>query len=171
MDPEGRVLTGCSAVKGQGSLQDAPPSRVKESHNKNAIGAYVDVPVRVRYADTDKMGIVYYGTYPQYFEIGRSEFMREKGFAYRKFEEMGYHLVVTGIDIKYHNAATYDDLLSVRTSLSDVKSRGLTFHYEIFKDGAIIVDGHTKHICVDGERKPIRIPSDVMEIFRNASSA
>jgi acyl-CoA thioester hydrolase len=158
-------------VQGQGSLQDAALSTVQENHGKDEAGAHVDVPVRVRYADTDRMGIVYYGTYPQYFETGRSEFMREMGFTYRQFEEMGYHLVVTGIDIKYHNAATYDDLLSVRTSLSDVKSRGVTFHYEIFKDGAKIVEGHTKHICVDGGRKPIRIPPDVVEIFRNASSA
>src|SRR5512135_2482064 len=104
-------------VMGPGSLQDASLSRVRENDGKNgAANGYVDVPVRVRYADTDRMGIVYYGTYPQYFEIGRSEFMREKGFTYRQFEEMGYHLVVTGIDIKYHNGDTYDDLLIDRTS-------------------------------------------------------
>ena len=156
MDHEDRV---------EGSARD------RKSHSQNPVGPYVDVPVRVRYADTDMMGIVYHGTYAQYFEIGRSEFMREKGFTYRQLEEMGYHLVVTGIDIKYLNAATYDDLLFVRTSLSDVKSRGLTFRYEILKDGAIIIEGHTKHICIDGERKPVRIPSDVMEILRNVSSA
>jgi len=148
-----------------------PESGVRESLDENAVSAHVDVPVRVRYADTDRMGIVYYGTYPQYFEIGRSEFMREKGFTYRQFEEMGYHLVVTGIDIKYYNAATYDDLITVRTSIAEVKSRGLTFHYEIYKDGAIIVKGHTKHVCVDGGRKTVRIPPDVMEIFKNASLA
>jgi len=148
-----------------------PGSGVQSRDNNDRAGGYVDVPVRVRYADTDRMGIVYYGTYPPYFELGRSEFMRDKGFTYRQFEEMGYHLVVTGIDIKYYNAATYDDLLHVRTSISDVKSRGLTFHYEIFKDGVIIVEGHTKHICVDGGRKPVRIPSDVLEIFKNVSSA
>jgi len=155
----------------KGDPQAGTRPRVKGKDRNHVAGGYVDVPVRVRYADTDRMGIVYYGTYPQYFEIGRSEFMREKGFTYRQFEEMGYHLVVTGIDIKYYNAVTYDDLLSVRTSISDVKSRGLTFHYEIFKDGVIIVEGHTKHICVDGGRKPVRIPSDVLEIFKNVSSA
>ena len=148
-----------------------PGPGARESLDENAVSAHVDVPVRVRYADTDRMGIVYYGTYPQYFEIGRSEFMREKGFTYRQFEEMGYHLVVTGIDIKYYNAATYDDLLTVRTSIAEVKSRGLTFHYQIYKDGAIIVKGHTKHVCVDGGRKTVRIPPDVMEIFKNASLA
>ncbi len=144
--------------------------RITEN-NSNHSGAYVDVPVRVRYADTDKMGIVYYGTYPQYFEIGRSEFMRAKGYTYRQFEEMGFHLVVTGIDIRYHNAATYDDLLNVRTSLAEVKSRGLTFHYEVFNDGVMVVEGHTQHICVNIGRKPVRIPSEIMEVFKNASSS
>ncbi len=157
-------------VKGQPPASGYPGSGVKKGHHTHAENAHVDVPVRVRYADTDRMGIVYYGTYPQYFEIGRSEFMREKGFTYRQFEEMGYHLVVTGIDIKYYNAATYDDLLTVRTSIAEVQSRGLTFHYEIYKDGALIVKGHTKHVCVDGGKKTVRIPPDVMEIFRNASA-
>ena len=62
---------------------------------------YVDVPLRVRYADTDRMGIVYYGSYPAYFEVARSEYMREKGFPYRKLEEMGYFLVVAGMEVKY----------------------------------------------------------------------
>ena len=148
-----------------------PGAGVQTDNNHDQNGAYVDVPIRVRYADTDKMGIVYYGTYPQYFEIGRSEFMREKGFTYRQFEEMGYFLVVTGIDIKYHNAATYDDLIFVRTSLAEVKSRGVAFHYEIFKDGCMIVDGNTRHICVDRSKKPVRIPAHFMEVFKNASSA
>ncbi len=97
--------------------------------------------------------------------------MRAKGYTYRQFEEMGFHLVVTGIDIRYHNAATYDDLLNVRTSLAEVKSRGLTFHYEVFNDGVMVVEGHTQHICVNIGRKPVRIPSEIMEVFKNASSS
>lgn len=128
----------------------------------------VDVPVRVRYADTDRMGIVYYGTYPVYFEIGRSEYMRERGFTYRKFEEMGYHLVVTAVEIKYHNPALYDDLLTVRTSVSDVQSRGLTFNYTILKDGSTVAQGKTKHICVNVERKPVRIPLSLVNILKDA---
>jgi acyl-CoA thioester hydrolase len=151
-------------VRGQGS-------GVQENHYENAVSAHVDVPVRVRYGDTDRMGIVYYGTYPYYFEIGRSEFMREKGFAYRRLEEMGYYLVVTGVDIKYYNGATYDDLLTIRTSIVELKSRGLTFHYQIYKDDTIIVKGNTKHVCVDDGRKTVRIPPDVMEILKNASLA
>ena len=83
-------------------------------------GEFVDVPVRVRYADTDMMGVVYHANYPVFFEIGRSEYMRQKGFTYREFETMGYHLVVTGLEAKYYNSATYDDLLTVRTRISEL---------------------------------------------------
>lgn len=131
----------------------------------------VDVPVRVRYADTDKMGIVYYGTYPIYFEIGRSEYMREKGFAYRSFEELGYHLVVVNLEAKYYNSATYDDLLMVRTSISDIKSRGLTFNYEIYRDGVLVVSGKTKHICINSEKKTTSIPPHLLKILKDAESA
>ena len=84
----------------------------------------VDVPLRVRYADTDMMGIVYYGAYPAYLEVARNEYMREKGFTYRELEGMGYRLVVSGMKIKYYNPAVYDDLLLIRTSVSDIQSRG-----------------------------------------------
>jgi acyl-CoA thioester hydrolase len=131
---------------------------------------YIDVPLRVRYADTDRMGIVYYGTYPTYFEVGRSEFMREKGFSYREFEETGLYLVVSAIEIKYYNPAVYDDLLAVRTSVSDIQSRGLTFNYNILRDGMTVVRGKTRHICVNTERKPTRIPLSLVEILKNGSS-
>jgi acyl-CoA thioester hydrolase len=131
---------------------------------------YVDVPVRVRYVDTDRMGIVYYGNYPAYFEVGRSEFMRTKGFPYRELEEQGFHLVVTGIEIKYYNPAVYDDLLAVRTSVSNVQSRGVTFNYTVLRDDVTVVVGKTRHICVTADRKPIRLPPLLIEVLRNASS-
>jgi len=138
-----------------------------KAHKSNA----VDFPIRVRYADTDKMGIVYYGTYPVYFEIGRSEYMREKGFVYRNFEEQGYHLVVVNLEVKYYNSATYDDLLIVRTSISELKSRGITFCYEIYKDGTLVVEGKTKHICTNSERKSSSMPPHLLKILKDAESA
>jgi acyl-CoA thioester hydrolase len=132
---------------------------------------YVDVPLRVRYADTDRMGIVYYGTYPVYFEVGRSEFMREKGFPYRELEDQGYHLVVTGMEIRYLSPALYDDMLAVRTSVSDVQSRGVTFNYTVRRDGVTVVEGKTRHLCVTADRKPTRLPAFLIEALRNAGSA
>lgn len=131
---------------------------------------WVDVPIRVRYADTDRMGIVYHGFYPMYFETGRTEFMREKGCEYRAFEDMGFHLVVTALEAKYHSTATYDDLLIVRTAVSEVKSRGVTFEYHIFHDGTLVVEGRTRHICMNGEKKAIRLPSSLLDFLKNVES-
>ncbi|MBP1745679.1 MAG: ybgC [Deltaproteobacteria bacterium] len=128
---------------------------------------YVETPIRVRYADTDTMGVVYYGTYPIYFEVGRAEYMRSKGFPYRKFEETGFHLVVVHLEAKYYNTAAYDDLLTVRTSITELKSRGLAFHYEVFRDGALIVEGKTKHICTNSDKKTVVIPPSLFEILKD----
>lgn len=128
---------------------------------------YVDTPIRVRYADTDTMGVVYYGTYPVYFEVGRAEYMRARGFTYKDFESNGFHLVVVEMGAKYYNTAMYDDLLTVRTRISELKSRGLTFHYEVMRDGAVIVEGKTKHICTNSSKKTVVIPQNLFEVLRD----
>jgi acyl-CoA thioester hydrolase len=126
-----------------------------------------DIPLRVRYADTDSMGVVYHGNYAAYFEVARSEFMRGKGFTYRAFEEMGYFLVVSEIQMKYYNSALYDDLLVIKISLDDVQSRGLSFSYAILKEGRTVVEGKTRHICVNAEKKTVRIPSFLLDALNN----
>jgi acyl-CoA thioester hydrolase len=131
---------------------------------------YVDVPLRVRYADTDRMGIVYYGNYPAYFEIGRTEYMRAKGFVYRSLEEMGYYLVVASLEATYHSPATYDDLLIVKTGVVELKSRAVTFQYRIFKDETLVVQGRTRHICIDSARKSVTIPPALMDLLRNVNN-
>ena len=128
---------------------------------------FVETSIRVRYADTDTMGVVYYGTYPIYFEVGRAEYMRSKGLPYRKLEETGFHLVVVHLEAKYYNTAAYDDLLAVRTSIVELKSRGLTFHYEIFRDGDLIVEGKTKHICTNSDKKTVVIPPSLFETLKD----
>jgi acyl-CoA thioester hydrolase len=132
-------------------------------------GGVVDVPVRVRYADTDMMGVVYHANYPVFFEIGRSEYMRQKGFTYREFEAMGYQLVVTGLEAKYYNSATYDDLLTVRTRISELQSRGLTFHYIVYRDKTLLVEGITKHLCIHN-KKTVLIPSHLLNILKRCQN-
>jgi acyl-CoA thioester hydrolase len=132
-------------------------------------GDFIDVPVRVRYADTDMMGVVYHANYPVFFEIGRSEYMRQKGFTYREFEAMGYHLVVTGLEAKYYNSATYDDLLTVRTRISELQSRGLTFHYIIYRDKTLLVEGITKHLCTN-DKKTVVIPPHLLNILKRCQN-
>jgi acyl-CoA thioester hydrolase len=144
------------------------------SHSQDSVRtnhvAVVDVPIRVRYADTDKMGVVYYGTYPVYFEMARSEYMRTKGFTYKEFEKQGYFLVVVDMAAKYHGNAGYDDLLTVKTSIPELKSRGLTFRYEVFKDDTLLVEGHTKHFCINSDKKTVAIPGHLLQILKNAQA-
>jgi acyl-CoA thioester hydrolase len=141
------------------------PSRESAGTNHEAV---VNVPIRVRYADTDQMGVVYYGTYPVYFEMARSEYMREKGFTYKEFEALGYYLVVVDLAARYYDNATYDDLLTVKTTMPELKSRSLTFRYEVYKDDTLLVTGHTKHFCINREKKTVAIPGHLLNILKDA---
>lgn len=89
--------------------------------------------IRVRYAETDQMGVVYYGNYAQYFEVGRVEAMRQLGFSYKKMEEQGVMLPVTELKIKYLRAAKYDDLLNISTTIRELpEDHKIVFHVEVF---------------------------------------
>jgi acyl-CoA thioester hydrolase len=83
---------------------------------------------------------------------------------------MGYHLVVVGMEAKYYNSATYDDLLIVKTRISELQSRGLTFHYMIYRDKTLLVEGTTKHLCVNTNKKPVVIPPRLFNILRDAKT-
>lgn len=126
----------------------------------------IDIPVRVKYADTDKFGIVYYGNYAIFFEKARTEYLREKGFTYRELEENGYHLPVVEFYVKYFKPAKYDDLLTVKTFISDLKSRAIVFNYEVFRDREKIVEGKTYHICINGKNKPVALPISFINLLK-----
>jgi len=120
--------------------------------------------IRVRYKDTDRMGVVYYGNYLTYFEVGRSEYMRELGFPYSQMEGKGYILVVTEANAKYHRNVGYDSLLTVKTAITEVKRIRVRFDYEIFSsDNILLVTGHTVHACLNPDLKPIRIPEELVK--------
>jgi len=130
----------------------------------------VEIALRVRYAETDQMGIVYHSHYAVWFEIGRTEFCRAAGMPYRQLEESGLRIPVTGLECKYRRPARYDDDLRVRTSLSELSPRGLTFRYDVLdREGRRMADGSTRHIFADAQGKPRRAPEDVvraLESFR-----
>jgi acyl-CoA thioester hydrolase len=128
----------------------------------------VEARVRVIYADTDQMGVVYYANYFRYFEIGRTEFFRALGRTYRELEATESFLPVVEAFCHYHASARYDDLLRVRTRLQTVRRASIAFEYEILRneDPNIISTGHTVHACVDKSGKPTRIPESVMRLLR-----
>ena len=131
----------------------------------------VETPVRVRYAETDRMGIVYHAHYIVWFEIGRTDYCRAAGMPYRALEESGLWILVTGVDCKYRGSARYDDALLVRTELPQLASRGLSFRYEIVDEGdRLLAEGSTRHVFADSQGRPRRAPEDVLrrlEEFRS----
>lgn len=93
-----------------------------------------ETKVRVRYSETDKMGYVYYGNYPTYFEVGRAEAMRELGVTYRQMEDEGVMMPIASMSVKYIRPAYYDDLLTVRTIVKDFPSSRMHFFYEVYNE-------------------------------------
>ena len=125
-----------------------------------------ETKIRVRYKDTDRMGVVYYGNYLTYFEIGRAELMRDLGFPYSAFESDGYSLVVTEANAKYHSNVEYDTLVTVKTRISDLRAVRVRFEYKIVDEKReLIVDGYTVHACLSTHSKPMRIPTELRNIF------
>jgi acyl-CoA thioester hydrolase len=108
--------------------------------------------VRVRYSETDKMGLVYHANYLVWFEIGRTEYCRSRGLSYREMEENdGAFLVVAESYCRYKAPAYYDDQLLVRTQVTELRKRSLRFGYEIIRvsDGAVVAEGETGHVVTD----------------------
>ncbi len=116
--------------------------------------------VEVRYAETDAMGVVHHGSYVIYLELGRTGYMRERGHDYVSFERSGHHLAVVELNIRYHKPARYGQRLRVRSWLTAMSSRSLTFEYEILdqEDGACHVTGSSRHVCITQVGQVARIP-------------
>jgi acyl-CoA thioester hydrolase len=124
----------------------------------------IDVDIRVRYAETDQMGVAYYANYLVWFEVGRSEFCRKREFRYVDLEALGYKLVVTDVHCRYRNSARYDEAVIVRTKLKGVNKRMITFGYQILRKDQeeVIAEGETRHICVDSNGKTKSLPEKIL---------
>jgi acyl-CoA thioester hydrolase len=124
--------------------------------------------VRVRYAETDKMGIVNNVTYLEYFEVGRGELMRSYGHPYRKYEDAGYLLPLIEAHLNYKSSAYYDDLLDVKCSMEYAYKPTLKFNYELYCNGKLLVTGWTLHTFLSKENmKPIRPPKMFVDDMEN----
>lgn len=124
--------------------------------------------LRVRYAETDRMGIVYHSNFAVWFEVGRVELLRQLGFQYSEMEQHdSCHIPVVDLRVRYKAPAHYDDEIVVRTVLKNVRSSLLHFSYEVIRegDGALLATGETMHIIVDDkfERRPL--PEKYMKAF------
>jgi acyl-CoA thioester hydrolase len=130
--------------------------------SQRASGAVRSTEFRVRYAETDQMGVVYYANYLVWCEIGRTEFMRTLGRSYADLEREGVLLAVSDASLRYHAAARYDDLIRVETTLSSVRSRALEFEYVIVNavTGARLVSARTSLVSLDRNGRPTPLPPD-----------
>ncbi|MCR9154133.1 MAG: acyl-CoA thioesterase [Bacteroidetes bacterium] len=118
------------------------------------------ISTRVRYAETDQMGVVYYGNYSQYFEIGRVESLRALNLSYKKMEEEGIMLPVLKLEVKYLAPATYDDLIEISSEIRETPSTRITFHHEIRNEaGKLLTIGMVQLVFVDKlKNKPTTAP-------------
>lgn len=122
--------------------------------------------VRVRYAETDRMGIAYNGHYLTWFEIGRTEFLRECGLAYREMESQGFMLPVVEAEVKYLKPACYDEVLVIRTSIGRKPGARIHLEYEILRDGEVLATGFTEHAFTDAGLRPVRPSRALIESLR-----
>lgn len=126
------------------------------------------INIRVRYAETDQMGVVYHGNYAQYFEIGRVEWLRDQGISYKELEKNGVMLPVVSLSMNYKKPAYYDDELTVTTSLKYLGGAKIEFEYEITNEkGDLLTTAHTVLVFVDMKTKrPTQVP-DYLEKLIN----
>jgi acyl-CoA thioester hydrolase len=126
------------------------------------------IEFRVRYAETDQMGIVYHANYLPWCEIGRTELIRRLWRSYAELEAAGVLLAVTEATLRYHASARYDELVRVDTTLDQVRSRGVSFRYDIFRveDERRLVTARTELVAIDRAGTPVRLPPALMQAFR-----
>ncbi len=130
-----------------------------------------EMRVRVRYAETDKMGVVYHANHLVWFELGRVELLRQMGFSYRDMEEVdGRYIAVVEAKCRYRAPARYDDEILVRTKLLNVREAVIHFGYELTRvgDGTLIAEGETTHIVTDADMKIAVLPEKYLQAFRAA---
>lgn len=125
--------------------------------------------LRVRYGETDQMGVVYYGNYAQYFEVGRTEWLRDFGITYKQMEADGFLLPVVSLHVKFIKSARYDDVITIKTSLVKLPTVTIEFNYEIFNEvGELLVEGNTVLAFIDiNKNRPTRCPPYLLDKLQN----
>jgi acyl-CoA thioester hydrolase len=129
---------------------------------------YHDTTLRVRYAETDQMGVVYHSNYLIWFEVGRVELMRALGFEYKLMEtEDDCHIVVAEAHCRYEKPARYDQILRVRTRIAEWRNRIVKFSYEIFlyDDSSLLATGYTTHVICGSNGRPKALPPKYRDVL------
>jgi len=117
-----------------------------------------EIVIRVRYAETDRMGLLHHANYLVYFEQGRTELLRSQGLAYKDLEDQGFLLVLTRVQVRYRRPARYDDLLTLRTIVERTSMVKIEHRYELLCDGQLLAEGQTTLGCIDRDGRPQMLP-------------
>ena len=130
---------------------------------------YDEIQIRVRYGETDQMGVVYHGNYALYLEIGRIEWLRKLGISYRKMEESGIMLPVVSMSLNFKKSARYDDLINVKTQLKNPPTAKIEFDYEITSEsGEIIALANVVLAFIDMKtNRPVRAPQYILDVIND----
>jgi acyl-CoA thioester hydrolase len=141
----------------------------KMTHAKKAFKHVAAPQIRVRYAETDQMGVVYHANYLIWFEVGRVELMRSLGFDYRRMEiEDDRHIVVVEAKCRYKASAKYDDVIAIETTISALRGFVLKFAYRVVRveDGKLLAEGETTHVITDSAMQKCTLPEKYLKPFR-----
>jgi acyl-CoA thioester hydrolase len=136
--------------------------------NSTSQPEFVDTIITVRYAETDQMGVVYYGNYFTWFEVGRVAWCRAKGFQYRDMEAVdGHYMVVAEAACRYKAPARFEDDIVIRTAVASATEKVIRFQYEVRnqKTGQLLASGETVHVVTDAQMRPARIPNRYRQYF------
>jgi len=131
-------------------------------------GPSTEISIRARYAETDAMGVVHHASYVIWLEQGRTELLRARGVSYREIELAGFFVVLSDLQVRYHAAARYDDLVLLRATLDGTRSRQLSFTYQLrlSTTGALLVTARSEHIVVSrATGRPARLPPELLAVL------
>jgi acyl-CoA thioester hydrolase len=117
-----------------------------------------EIHIRVRYAETDRMGLLHHANYLVYFEQGRTELLRSQGLAYKDLEDQGFLLVITRAQIRFRRAARYDDVLTLRSTVVRTTAVKIEHQYELLRGGELLAEGETTLGCIDRDGRPQMLP-------------
>ncbi|MGF9714907.1 acyl-CoA thioesterase [Paenibacillus naphthalenovorans] len=121
--------------------------------------------IRVRYQETDQMGVVYHANYLNWFEIGRTEMIWEMGMPYRTLEAKGLLLPVIEADLKFHQPARYDDSITILTRIAEFSHLRIRFESEVHRESELLVSGCTRHVWLNRDWKPVRIDKEAPDVY------
>jgi len=124
--------------------------------------------IAVRYAETDMMGVVYHGSYLPWFEVGRTQLLREQGLPYRELEASGFRLPVLEVAVRYLKPARYDDTLTIMTTLRERPLLRIRLEYEVMRGGDLLATGSTLHAFIDHSGRPVRPPAHFARTMADA---